>query len=80
MIGEYISECMDDRLYRDHGSSSSTVWPVIDTTCIADGLIREVMDTIAKEPLFLGSFHDTGIEIWFDALREERDDMDMHIT
>jgi hypothetical protein len=38
------------------------------------------VDTIVEEPLFLGSSHDTGIEIWFDALREEREDMDMHIT
>jgi hypothetical protein len=80
MIGEDISECMYDWFYSDHGTSSATVGSVIDATSIADGPVREIMDAILKEPLFLGSFHDTGIEIWLDALREERDDMDMHIT
>jgi hypothetical protein len=80
MSREYIPECTDDRLDRDNGPSSSTIWSVIDTPCITDCPVGEVIDTIVKEPLFLGSFHDTGIEIWFDTLWEERDDMDMHIT
>lgn len=71
-----ISESLSEWLYREDRSGTSSVWTIIDSTCIAYCPVREVMDKILKEPLFLGSFHDTTIEIWSHAPWKEREYME----
>jgi hypothetical protein len=41
-------------------------------------MVSEVVESIVKEPLFVGSLHDTGIEVRTDTLRKERNNMNMH--
>jgi len=66
-----VSDCLGEWFYREDCSSTSSVWTIIDSTRIAYCPVSEIMDKILKKPLFLGSFHDTGIEIWTQTFRKK---------
>ncbi len=70
---------ISERFNGDDGTSSSTIGPIIHPTGIADCPVGEVVEYIAKEPLFLGSFHHTCIEVCSHALSEEREYMDIQL-
>ena len=67
------------RLYSDESTSTSAIRAIIDPSRITDSPVCEIMEIILKEPLFLGSFHDTTFEVGADTLRKKREDMDDHI-
>jgi hypothetical protein len=73
-----ISDSSSERLYSDDGTRSTSIGSIIDTPCTPYGPISEIIDKISKEPLFLGSLHDTRIEIGSYTLRKERYYMDIH--
>ena len=73
-----LSQSMSEGLDRDDRTSSTSVRPIIYSSCVSHRPISKIMKCILKEPLFLGSFHNTAIEIWSHALRKEREYMDVH--
>jgi hypothetical protein len=75
-----ISERMSQRLYSNDRSCSSPIWMIINSSSIAYSPISKIMYKITKEPLFLGSFHDTTIQIWFYTFWKKRKYMDRYHT
>lgn len=68
----YFSKGVCEWFHSDDSASSSTIWMIINSSCITNSPVGEIMYKIMKEPLFLGSFHYTGIEIGFYTLWEKR--------
>ncbi len=75
---ENFSDRKSKRLYREYGTGSTAVRPVVYTTGIFYGPVGKIVECVDKEPLFLGSLHDARIEICTHALRKYGEDMDVH--
>lgn len=75
-----ISDRECEWLDRQYSTSTSSIGPIIDPSSISHSPVSEIMHKILKKPLFLGSFHDARIEIWFYTVREEWEKMECNHT
>jgi hypothetical protein len=80
ILSEYITDSSCKGFDSKDSPCSSAIRSIIDASCISYGPVSEIVYSIAKEPLFLGSFHHAAFEIRYDTLRKESEDMYMHRT